>query len=219
MLKFAIASEGITDQIVIENILCGYYKDRNLKSEIGYVYPIDKTQQKRVEDEFSNWELLLEHISTKRFRKDVVNNRYMIVQIDTDISEHENFGVSKVNLSTKQLIEKVIERLIGQIDSKKEFYQNYKEKIIFAISVHSLECWLLPIYESNKKEKTINCEDKLKYAVSNSSSKKIQKLKTDKNYDNYNDLSKILMKPKELIKIASKNSSFQIFINNLPKNI
>ena len=219
MLKFAIASEGITDQIVIENILCGYYKDRNLKSEIGYVYPIDKTQQKRVEDEFSNWELLLEHISTKRFRKDVVNNRYMIVQIDTDISEHENFGVSKVNLSTEQLIEKVIERLIGQIDSKKEFYQNYKEKIIFAISVHSLECWLLPIYESNKKEKTINCEDKLKYAVSNSSSKKIQKLKTDKNYDNYNDLSKILMKPKELIKIASKNSSFQIFINNLPKNI
>jgi len=219
MLKFAIASEGITDQIVIENILCGYYKDRNLKSEIGYVYPIDKTQQKRVEDEFSNWELLLEHISTKRFRKDVVNNRYMIVQIDTDISEHENFGVSKVNLSTEQLIEKVIERLIGQIDSKKEFYQNYKERIIFAISVHSLECWILPIYEINQKEKTINCEDKLKYAVSNSSSKRIKKLKTDKNYDNYYDLSKILMKPKELIKIASKNSSFQIFINSLPNEI
>ncbi len=219
MLKFAIASEGKTDQIVIENILCGFYKDRNLKSEIERVYPLDKTQQRRVEDEFTNWELLLEHISTKRFRKDVVNNKYMIVQIDTDVSEHENFWVSKVNLSTEQLIEKVIERLIAKIDSKKEFYQNYKERIIFAISVHSLECWLLPIYESNKKDKTINCEDKLKYAVSNSSSKKIQKLKTDKNNDNYHDLSKILIKPKELIKIASKNISFQIFINKLPIKI
>ena len=27
MAKFGLACEGITDQIVIENILCGYYKD------------------------------------------------------------------------------------------------------------------------------------------------------------------------------------------------
>ena len=215
MLKFAIASEGITDQIVIENILCGYYKDRNLKSEIGYVYPLDKTQQKRVQDEFSNWELLLKHISTKRFRKDVINNRYMIVQIDTDVSEHKNFGVSQHNLSIEGLIEKVIERLIEQIDSKKEFYQKHKEKIIFAISVHSLECWILPIYESNKKEKIIGCEDKLKKAVAKVS----KKLKVDKNYKNYDKLSQKFLKYKELIKISFKNSSFQIFINRLPKNI
>jgi len=215
MLKFAIASEGITDQIVIENILCGYYKDRNLKSEIGYVYPLDKTQQKRVQDEFSNWELLLKHISTKRFRKDVINNRYMIVQIDTDVSEHKNFGVSQHNLSIEGLIEKVIERLIEQIDSKKEFYQKHKEKIIFAISVHSLECWILPIYESNKKEKIIGCEDKLKKAVAKVS----KKLKVDKNYKNYDKLSQKFLKNKELIKISSKNISFQIFINSLPTKI
>lgn len=214
MLKFAIASEGITDQIVIENILCGYYKDRNLKSEIGYVYPLDKTQQKRVQNEFSNWELLLKHISTKRFRKDVINNRYMIVQIDTDVSEHKNFGVSQHNLSIEELIEKVIERLIGQIDSKKEFYQKHKEKIIFAISVHSLECWILPIYE-NKKDKILNCEDKLKRAVSKVS----KKLKIEKNYKNYDKLTQDFLKHKKLIKIIPQNSSFQIFINRLPENI
>ncbi len=221
MLKFAIASEGETDQIVIENILCGYYRDTDLRSEIGYVYPLDKTQQKRLEDKFSNWELLLKHISTKRFRKDVINNKYMIVQIDTDISDHKNFGVSKHNLSIEELIEKVIERLISQIDSEREFYQKYKEKIIFAISVHSLECWILPIYADKKS--IIQCEDKLKYAVATSKSKKIQKLKVDKKdgnaIANYKKLTSDFTKYKELMKIISKNKSFEIFINRLPKEI
>ena len=40
MAKFGLACEGITDQIVIENILCGYYKDYdNLDEEIQAFQP------------------------------------------------------------------------------------------------------------------------------------------------------------------------------------
>jgi hypothetical protein len=215
MLKFGLACEGVTDQAVIENILCGFYSDNSLRSEIKVFQPLfDVTQQKQLDGKFGGWEELLKHLSTKRFRESVINTEYMIIQIDTDISEHKNFDVLQHSLSTEELIEKMIERLIVQIDCKKEFYQKYKEKIIFAISVHSLECWILPIY--NKKSEVIHkCFDKLSKEVPKVS----KKLKVNKNYQDYDKLSRPFLKHKQLIKIASQNSSFQIFINNLPKKI
>jgi len=213
MAKFALACEGVTDQIVIENILCGFYKDYDdLDEEIQPLQPpYDITTQKQKEDEFGGWEMLLEYLSEKRFRDDVLNSDYVIVQIDTDISEHVNFGISQHDLSTESLIVKVIERLITQIDSKKEFYQKYQNKIIFAISVHSLECWILPIYKSSNNEKISGCFEALQ--------RESKKIKVIKNYKTYEKLSKDFLKYKNLIKIASKNSSFQIFINKLPQNI
>ena len=210
MAKFALACEGVTDQIVIENILCGFYEDyEDLDEEIQPLQPpYDITTQKQMEGEFGGWEMLFKYLSEKRFRDDVLNSEYIIIQVDTDISEHINFNVSHQGLSIKELIEKVIERLIEQIDSKKKFYEFHKEKIIFAISVHSLECWILPIYKNYKNEKISGCFETLKRE-----SKKIKVSKTRRIYD---ELSKDFLKYKKLMKIVSKNSSFQIFINSLP---
>ena len=213
MAKFALACEGITDQIVIENILCGFYKDYDdLDEEIQPLQPpYDVTTQKQKEGEFGGWEMLLEYLSEKRFRDDVLNSEYVIIQIDTDISEHVNFGVLQKDLSVEELISKIIERLIFQIDSKVVFYNSYQEKIIFAISVHSLECWLLPIYKANKNEKITGCFEALQ--------RESKKIKVVKEYASYEKLSKPFLKQKELMKIASKSSSLQIFINKLPKKI
>lgn len=210
MAKFALACEGVTDQIVIENILCGFYKDYDdLDEEIQPLQPpFDATNQKQLEGEFGGWEMLLAYLSQKRFRDDVLNCEYIIVQIDTDISEHGNFGVSQQNLSTEAFIEKVIERLITQIDSKETFYEENKSKIIFAISVHSLECWILPIYKSSKNEKVSGCFETLQ--------RESKKIKVLKEYSAYDKLSKDFLKHKKLMKLVSKNSSFQIFINKLP---
>jgi len=212
MLQFGLACEGVTDHAVIENILCGFYNDKNLKNEISVYQPLfDKTQQKQLDGEFGGWEELLKYLSTKRFRESVINTKYMIVQIDTDISEHINFGVSQYELSIEELIIRVIERLIAQIDMKREFYQEHKYKIIFAISVHSLECWILPIYKNYKNEKIVSCFNALQ--------RESQKIKVLKNYNSYNKLSREFLKHKRVINIASKNSSFQIFLDKLPKNI
>jgi hypothetical protein len=213
MAKFALACEGITDQIVIENILCGFYKDYDdLDEEIQPLQPpYDMTTQKQKEGEFGGWEMLLEYLSEKRFRDDVLNSEYVIVQIDTDISEHINFGVTQQNLSTQELIKKIIERLITQIESKTTFYKEHQEKIIFAISVHSLECWILPLFNLAKNEKISGCFEALQRAS--------KKIKVDKNYATYDKLSQPFLKHKELIKVVSKNSSFKIFIHNLPKEL
>lgn len=213
MAKFALACEGITDQIVIENILCGFYQGYDdLDEEIQPLQPpFDATTLKQLEGEFGGWEMLLEYLSQKRFRDDVCNSEYVIIQIDTDVSEHPNFGVSQNNLSTKELIENVKKRLIAQIDSKKPFYQAYREKIIFAISVHSLECWILPLYKDMKSEKITGCFETLQ--------RERKSINVIKEYQSYDDLSRPLLKNKKLLEIATKNSSLQIFINCLPKTI
>ena len=211
MAIFGLACEGITDQTVLENILYGYYgKDyEDIDDEIQRVQPpFDDTDNK------GGWNRLFDYLNSDRFEDDVINNDYLVIQIDTDVSEEIGFAVSSLNLSTVEFIQKIIERLITQIDKKKSIYQKYNKNILFAISVHSLECWLLPIY-SNKKEIVHNCFDKLCKEVPKVS----KKLKVTKNANSYDKLSRPFLKRKGLLTIASKNSSFQIFINSLPSEI
>jgi hypothetical protein len=217
MVKFALACEGITDQIAIENILCGFYKDYDdLDEEIEPLQPpYDATTQKQKDGEFGGWEMLLEYLSEKRFRDDVVNSEYLIIQIDSDISKHKNFSVSHTDsanneLSIADLIENISKRLIEQINSKQNFYQKHEDKIIFAISVHELECWILPHYKTYKNEKIKGCGEALERAY---------KKKILKAYNTYDDLTKPFIKNKNLSKIISKSTSLEIFINNLPKEI
>lgn len=238
MAIFGLITEGITDQVVLENILCGFYKDYDdLDEEIRSLEPPrDETDMKQAHSEFgTGWSAIFNYLPEKRFRDDVLNSDFSIIQIDTDISEE--FDCSK-SQSIEEIITCVIQKIINKINSSTFlkvstfrwrinynptlldyqyvlFYTRYAHKIIFAISVHSLECWILPIYEDNRKEKIINCEDKLRSAVQKVS----KKLKTDKNYKNYDNLSQDFLKNKKLIKIIPKNTSFQHFIKQLPTKL
>jgi len=215
MAKFGIAGEGITDQIVIENILCGFYKDYDdLDDEIRYTQPSTDATDSKEQPPKGGWTRLFTYLSSELFLDDILNDDYIIIQVDTDVSEEIGFEVSR-NCSTTELIEKVIERLIVEMNKNNNAYIEYQEKIVFAISVHSLECWILPIYSMKKGEVEHQCFEKLSKEVSKVS----KKLKVKKERRIYDKLSHDFLKHKNLIKIASKNSSFQIFINKLPQNI
>ncbi len=212
MATFALACEGVTDQIALENILCGFYKEYdNLDEEIQPLQPpFDVTTHKQKEGEFGGWEMLLEYLSTKRFRDDVLNSTFLIVQIDTDISEHPHFGVFQHNLTPIELVERVQTRLIEAIDTQGAFYQNHRARILFAVAVHSLECWIVPLYESRKHEKTNECFSTLQRAA---------RIPLSKNYQTYDRLTRPFLKRKTLMATVAQNSSFGIFIDHLPDDV
>ncbi|MEA3353419.1 MAG: phage tail protein [Campylobacterota bacterium] len=207
MAKFGLACEGITDHIVIENILCGFYRGYDdLDGEIQAFQPAyDETTKKQKEDQYGGWEMLLEYLSEKRFRDNVLNSEYVIVQIDTDISDHTNFGVQKDTSCIETYINNISTKLIESIDKQEEFYEENKDKIIFAISVHSLECWLLTIYN---KDEINNCLKRLQREEKN--------LEVIKNYNSYDKLSKPFLKKNNLVKCIAKNKSLEFFTNSLP---
>lgn len=213
MVSFSLACEGVTDQIVIDNILYGYYKgNENFDDDVKYLQPpFDETTKQQ--SDFGNWELLLTYLSSKIFRDDVLNSDYLIIQIDTDDSQHPNFDVNQRDadneeLSTEELIENIIKRLIKQIDEDEVFYEENKDKIIFAISVHSLECWILPLYKTYKTEKTKNCFDNLK--------RESEDIKVEKTHSTYDKLSKDFLKAKNITKISKDCISLKVFISKLP---
>ncbi len=213
MAKFGLITEGITDQIVLENILCGFYKEyEDLDEEIFALEPPrDETDKKQAHSDFGlGWTAIFSYLSEKRFRDDVLNSEYVIIQIDTDIAEGFNCSINQ-NQTIEEIIECVMQKMIEKIDEKEIFYQKYKEKIIFAISVHSLECWILPFYKDLKTEKVSGCFEALQ--------RESKKIKVEKTYKVYDKLSQKFLKQKELKKIISKNKSFEIFINTLPTNI
>lgn len=210
MAKFGLACEGITDQIVIENILCGFYKDyKDLDEEIIPFEPLRDETGKKQEEASGGWTRLLTYLSETRFKEDVLNSEYTIIQLDTDISDEVGFDVFKESLSVEELIEKVIERLVKQIDTT--FYEESKGKIIFAISVHSLECWILPLYKSSKTEKITGCFETLQ--------RESKEIKVSKDYNTYDKLTRDFTKLKKLMPIVVQNRSFEIFVKALPSDI
>jgi hypothetical protein len=141
---FAGIVEGVTDKRVITNILAGYFNNPDIK--IAWLQPRDTIANTK--EPPAGWTRVLKYCKSEQFKKAFQENEYVIIHIDTDVSPKETFDIPHQNengelLTPEQLIAKVVNKfrsLIGE-----DFYDQYADKIIFAIAVHSIECWLLPL--------------------------------------------------------------------------
>jgi hypothetical protein len=209
---FGLVTEGKTDQVVIDNILAGYFKSPDI--DVRELQPLrDETDQNR-EDSFGGWYRVFEYCRSSRFREAFQFNDYIIVQIDTDRSEDTHYDIPKYQggkeLTPEQLIERVIKKFAEDIGES--FFSQHRWRIIFAISVHSIECWLLPLYENTKKRAaaTKNCLKRLKKQLN----KRGLKL-GDKDSDDYNEASKPYRRHRDLMRVYENNPSLKIFITEL----
>jgi hypothetical protein len=204
MTYFGFITEGPTDRIVLENILIGYF-DEDISR---YFTPLQPKQK----DEIGGWTKVLSYCQSTDFLEAFDSIDFMVIQIDTDRSfdlpfdvPHEEQGVK---ISVEQLVENVKERFKKLFDTAfgTDFFPNYGQRILFAITVHETECWLLPLYYSKEKEagSIKNC-----YEILNKKVKGLQKT-----YKIYDVLSTDFSSPKKLEKASQANPSFKIFIEN-----
>lgn len=155
-------------------------------------------------------------------RKPVVIKDYVIVQVDTDAltgdSVPEQYRIyfkhsDGGDFTVKETIEIVRNKLIELMQS--DFYAQFQEKIIFAISVNCIECWLLPLYQNflkKKVSKTENCLNVLNQAL-----QKTEKFFIDKKDPKYyRVIAERYCKNKELLACYHLNPSLKIFIESLP---
>lgn len=214
MITFGLITEGLTDQIVIENILSGYFNTNDL-----IVNPLQPERDKDNDNksDHGGWTLVIKYCQSPDFKAAFQFNKYMIIQIDTDVLDGYNSishrDENGVELSPQQLIEKVKEKfksLIGE-----DFYREYYDRIIFAIAVHCTECWLLPLYytEKKKKQKIKSCLGTLNQALNIKEDFTIDK--NAKNPEYYRIVSKAYSKQKTLLKNYSDNPSLKIFIQEI----
>jgi hypothetical protein len=213
MTNFGLITEGLTDQIVIESILAGYFNNPDI--DIRPLQPERDKDDENKSHNYGGWSQVFAYCESNNFKEAFQFIDYIIIQIDTDVSEYYNIAHQdeKGEFTPQQLIAKVIEKFRDGIGE--DFYNTNQQKIIFAISVHSIECWLLPLYytDKQKKAKCKNCLNTLNYELS-----KQHKFTIDKNAKNpeyYREIAKQYGKHKVLMKHYQDNPSLKIFIEEI----
>jgi hypothetical protein len=214
MNTFAGITEGKTDQIIIKNILAGYF---NPDITINWLQPLEDETDANRSSNFGGWDLVFKYCESDEFKEAFQLNQYIIIQIDTDVSD-EYYGVPHQDKNGEFSAEKIIELAIDKLKAVigEEFYSKYHERIIFAIAVHSTECWLLPLYYDDKrKSKLVNCLDTLNQEIRTKEGFTIDP--KNKNPEYYRHISRKFSKHKVLIDKYQYNPSFKIFIEEIQK--
>jgi len=209
MLKFGLITEGITDQMVIKNILLGVFNDADLP--VSRLLPAN--------DELGNWEKVFNYCRSEEFKQAFASNDYLIVQVDTDVlvgkEISKDYGFQfPPNPTVEELVEKVSEFLISLVNDGSGFWEEYGERVIFAISVNQIECWLLPIYFKSlkaKAAKTTGCIETLNEALPQQEGFYIDPKAKNPQY--YTTISKKVRK--ETLKVYHLNPSLNIFVEHL----
>jgi hypothetical protein len=174
-------------------------------------------QATRLGKKFGNWENVLRYLGEKKHRDALEFADYLIVQIDTDQSEHPNFNVPQQEggkpLEPSTIVERVSQRLYDVIG--KEDIKFYGDRIILAICVREIECWLLPLWDQRKAAKCEGCLDTLNRALSRSNAPTINP--HDKSARVYDLVSKEYRKPQNLLEKGPLNPSLEIFLKELDR--
>ncbi|MGV3773324.1 MAG: hypothetical protein ACO1QB_10520 [Verrucomicrobiales bacterium] len=203
---FAIVSEGKTDQAVIENILLGHFH--------GQLSPGDivREQPPNVLNAWGGWMELLKYLEAKRYRDVFQFQQYIVIQIDTDICEQAGICLRTIDGRIMEATEVVtamrhrLEQSIGPEDLK-----SYEGRFLMAISVHSIECWLLPLLaDQNHFGKINNCHEKANRIMAREN-KNLDKRKIQ----SYMKASELFRHKKTLNEAASHQASLQIFLDQL----
>lgn len=222
MIGFGLISEGPTDQIVLKNMLGGLFNSKKIFSR-NLLPDWDSDDDESLQDASrSNNNAVFDYLKTIIFRQFFENTEdFVIIQIDTDALKateiKTEYRLPLSNLSIEDCIESVKNKFIEIIGE--DFYEKYSHRMSFAISVDSLECWLLPIYFENQKTQAAKSQGCLK--VLNEGLRKagfsfsIHK----KELGYYREASKPFQKQKDFNRWYPLNPSLKFFIDDLSDKV
>lgn len=167
-MNFGLITEGVSEQNIIIPIVERYLK--NCEASCNPYFP--KTLKGK-QSETGGWHKVLEICSSDVVEDILIENDYLIIQIDTDQSQTPPFNVShriigsddtEIDKPNNQLYSDIANALSERIDS--EVLNKYKDRIIFAICIHTIECWLLPaVFNDKNRNATQNCLKRLNRAI------------------------------------------------------
>lgn len=220
MTSIGLISEGISEHYIIKHIVERYLGEDDFRT--NQIQPQIRLQGKQEkQDSIGGWLAVLNYCTEEKF-KDILNyNDYIIVQIDTDTCELANYDVKRRNddgslRTDEELYSNICKRILKYIHMENN--ESFNGRIIFAICFDETECWLLPIYYTDKtKCNKNNCIFKLNQKVTTQNLAAIPE--KDKNspkaVKTYNAILKNMKKTKDITNCSQYNYGFKMFIEQL----
>jgi hypothetical protein len=223
MGDFALVAEGVTDQLILKQILLGFFQAYTEETGEDPIInfeqpPLDETSR-HGEHPPAGWSLVFKYFKDGRFKQALQTNRYLIIQIDTDVCEE--YGVARQEdgkcLSPDELVDRVIARFWSLIDE--DFRKEHGERFLFAVAVDEIECWLLPLIlpesQKQKQGKTTGCLETLNHERTRQNEPRLSDPQGKKYPDVYRRVVKPYGKNKELLRCQDRNPSLKRFIQEL----
>jgi hypothetical protein len=216
-MRFTLITEGVSENRIIRHILNKYFNQHELFFRDAQPQIVNDKQAT-----IGGWNEVLKYCERTDDLKEIFNNTdYLIIQIDTDQSQTMPFNVSHTALDNNpkkvnELYVDVVDRLKGLISNG--ILEDHGNKIFFAICIHTIECWLLPLYYTSKHKTAIrNCTSALNNELRR---KNIVRIPIrDKNSPisirAYETILRNWRKKQDIINSAQHNTAFKGFIDSL----
>jgi hypothetical protein len=231
-MKVALITEGVTDQFVLKPIVECILEDDDIS--FNSLQPL--VDEEAIQVGFGGWELVFKTIRALDIALLLEINDFVIVQIDSDMAHMKGFDVPQAISGSKvdaaDLCQRVIDRLKGILPQT--ISDEQLSKFVFAIGIHSIECWLIGLVDAAHGPKVIgNCLDgpnglnsalaKGKHcskwfgaAAQGQPCKIIEKTKNKgQSRKIYQELAKQFSKRKILVEQSKRNTGFEYFVEQL----
>lgn len=211
MPTFAIVSEGKTDQVVLEAIIQEFYGSQFEDDiDINFLQPIrDATDAKTASH--GGWKLVFEYCQ-HRMLDAVATNDFVVIHVDTDCGEDEGFGLALTEEGRDRPVSDILREAVEILQSKIDdaVVRANADRILYAVAVHSTECWLLLILYDIEREK--NCENRLVRELRRSTGKGL-----NKEVKPYRNLSRSIKRRRllELVDIRHSLGDFLLQLRSL----
>jgi|ERR1035437_8925279 hypothetical protein len=215
-MRIALATEGKSEHWIIKHIVENYFKGKEIFFRQIQPQIVDDTQES-----IGGWREILKFCDrTDDIKSALVDCDFLVIQIDTDESQNIHFGVShtkegNVKKTNEELYHDIIDKLKSLINS--ELLDEYEGKIVFAISINTIECWLLPIYfTNNHKSDTRNCLTTLNTELRRRDLIPIPpKKQKEKRKIVYESILRNWRRKRDITNAAQYNAGFSFFIDSL----
>jgi hypothetical protein len=217
-MKIALITEGVSEYAVIKHILFEYIGDDNLI--VNQICPKVVNQKQMT---VGGWAEVITYCQRPEIRDILIENDYLIIQIDSDQSQTTPFNVNHIDRQGKQktsdqLLVDIIERLKSLFIH--EIFRAYYPRIIFAICIHTIECWLLPVvYENDHRTDTTTCLSKLNKELKRKNMNGIPPKGHHMRIRRLEEVLHLLRKKRNIVNAAQFNPGFDFFIQSIGEQI
>lgn len=217
MKQFALVTEGVTDYLVLKPILQNFFSEepiiRQIRPEIN-----DSEHETSGKGGFRQ---VLDFCKSDSVNEILKENDFVVIQIDSDVSPSRGFGIPhQVDGFEIDHIE-LYKSIIGHLKSlfPESVTSVNISKIIFAIGIHSIECWLIPILVPEGPNITHKCLTILNDELRAAGMFQIPKHRKNsiRSKASFLTLSKSFSSKKEITRIADYNIGFKKFVDSLEK--
>lgn len=219
---FAIVAEGVTDQIILKHILVGFFGDWDEEPTINFVQPLYDTTGQKGAPSPGGFDQVIKYLESSRYREALQFNRYLVIHLDTDVSEQ--YGVQKRDGERERTIEELFDAVTGRLRRliDESTLVSHGHRFLFAIAVHSSECWLLPLCFSGNQEakqrKVAGCLAAANHALRKSNRSPLSAGEGRNEHKDpvaYLALARHYSKQKTLLEHRRSNPSLSIFLDTL----